>query len=412
MSQTVTPIVSPVDWTPNNTSYPFTSCTFTGTGVTASIIPANTDISITVAGEFYNDGSSYTQLYIYTSPLTAFENLNTNTKLYTPLTPETSVIITSLSSTIPQQFSAGTYYLYVVLDENFIYQNYVQFTVASGGGGGGGGGGTYNLTAVITSSTLFPSWTPANTATVTSDVNGIVSQSPFNIPPANVNLRSITSGSTILTYFITGFNTAEDANNALLLLQQLTWPPNLNIISVTGTESGGNAISNICFPAGTPVQTDQGMVPIERLQPTQHTLAGQAIQHVTQTVTLDPYLICIEPHALGRHYPTAKTILTKDHLVLYKGQMVPAERLLRVSPQVTKVKYSGEVLYNVLLADHSTMRVNNLVCETLHPDNAIAQLYNSPFSAAYKSNLIAVMNDSLLKKDAAAYKNIVNRLTM
>ena len=408
MSQTVTPIVSPVDWTPNNTSNAFTSCTFTGTGVTASIIPANTDISITVAGSFNNDGFSLTKLYIYTSPLTAFANLSTYTKLYTPLTPVSGMTITSLSSTISQQFTAGTYYLYVVLDDNFIYQNYVQFTVASGGGGGG----AYNLTAVITSSTLFPNWTPANTAAVTSAINGIVSQSPYNIPPANVNLVSITSGSTILTYSIMGFNSLQDVNNALLLLQNNTWPPNLNIISVTGTESGGNAISNICFPAGTPIQTDQGIVPIERLQPTQHTLAGQAIQHVTQTVTLDPYLICIEPHALGRQYPTAKTILTKDHLVLYHGQMVPAERLLRVSPQVTKVKYSGEVLYNVLLADHSTMRVNNLVCETLHPDNAIAQLYKSPFSAAYKSNLIAVMNDSLLKMDAAAYKNIVNRLTM
>jgi hypothetical protein len=40
---------------------------------------------------------------------------------------------------------------------------------------------------------------------------------------------------------------------------------------------------------------------------------------------------------------------------------------------VIKVKYSGELLYNVLLEQHSTMKVNNILCETLHPENAIAK---------------------------------------
>ena len=39
------------------------------------------------------------------------------------------------------------------------------------------------------------------------------------------------------------------------------------------------------------------------------------------------------------------------------------------------VNYNDEFLYNVLLEEPSKMIVNNLICETLHPDNLIAQIY-------------------------------------
>jgi hypothetical protein len=53
-----------------------------------------------------------------------------------------------------------------------------------------------------------------------------------------------------------------------------------------------------------------------------------------------------------------------------------------------------------------------LICETLHPDNIIAKLYSSNASEAYKQNLILVMNDTLTRRDEAAYKNIVSRLQL
>jgi hypothetical protein len=141
-------------------------------------------------------------------------------------------------------------------------------------------------------------------------------------------------------------------------------------------------VSNICFPAGTPVQTDQGIVDINNIDPAVHTLRGQAILHITQTTTLDKYLICIEQGALQKNVPSQRTVMTKDHQIMYNNILVPAHRFLLLSKAVTKVTYSGEVLYNVLLAKHSTMTINNLVCETLHPDNVIAQLYNGGFNAA------------------------------
>ena len=38
--------------------------------------------------------------------------------------------------------------------------------------------------------------------------------------------------------------------------------------------------------------------------------------------------------------------------------------------RIRKVKYGGEALYNVLLKKHSTMSVNNMTVETLHPKNS------------------------------------------
>ena len=108
-----------------------------------------------------------------------------------------------------------------------------------------------------------------------------------------------------------------------------------------------------------------------------HTISQQPILHVTQTVTLDKYLIAFEPNSIGLNYPTQRTIMTKDHLIEYKGQFAPAYRFLNHSKHIKKVAYSGEILYNVLLPTHSTMRVNNLLCETLHPENAIAKLYRT-----------------------------------
>ena len=66
--------------------------------------------------------------------------------------------------------------------------------------------------------------------------------------------------------------------------------------------------------------------------------------------------------------------MTKNHLIEFKGRFIPAERFLLFFQEVKKVKYNGEILYNVLLEEHGQMRINNLLCETLHPDSSIAKL--------------------------------------
>jgi len=141
--------------------------------------------------------------------------------------------------------------------------------------------------------------------------------------------------------------------------------------------------SDICFPAGTPISTNQGLVPIEALDTNLHTIHGKPIVGITKTTTFDKYLICFEKSSLGRNIPNQRTIMSKDHRIEFESRMVPAYRFLDFSREVKKVNYSGEVLYNVLLEDYEKMTVNNLICETLHPENAVANLLRKGWAKNY-----------------------------
>jgi hypothetical protein len=173
-------------------------------------------------------------------------------------------------------------------------------------------------------------------------------------------------------------------------------------------------ISNICFPAGTPIKTDQGLFPIENLQSSKktinkYTINKQPIQHITKTVSQDTHLICFEQHAIWPNVPSEKTIMTKEHKILFEGRYVAAEKFLSLSKKVTKVKYNGELLYNVLLENYGTLQVNNLVCETLHPDNLIAKLYNN-YTEAERPDLVCQLNASLLERNVKKYKAVERKI--
>jgi len=135
-------------------------------------------------------------------------------------------------------------------------------------------------------------------------------------------------------------------------------------------------ISDICFPAKTPILTNCGYVNIDEIDPKIHTIRDKKIEAVTQTITHDKFLVCIEKDALGKHYPTKTTYISQNHEIFYKGKMVRAKELLKELTNVRTVPYNKEILYNVLLEKHDKMLVNNLICETLHPENYIAKLYH------------------------------------
>ncbi len=132
--------------------------------------------------------------------------------------------------------------------------------------------------------------------------------------------------------------------------------------------------SSACFPKGTPVQTDQGHVSIDKLVPSLHTISGKEIIAVTKTVSIDKHLICFEKDALYENVPDRQTLVSMSHKFLYNGAMTRAKDLAEILHGVYKVTYSGEILYNVLLEKHDTMMVNNLIAETLHEGNKLAIL--------------------------------------
>jgi len=136
-------------------------------------------------------------------------------------------------------------------------------------------------------------------------------------------------------------------------------------------------ISNICFPAGTPVTTNQVNIPIEQLNPNIHTIRNKKIVCISKTITQDKYLVCFEKNSLEKNIPSQKTIISKNHKILYKGNMIKATHFIGNFKNVYKIDYKGEILYNVLMEEYDKMIINNLICETLHPENAMAQFHKT-----------------------------------
>jgi len=178
---------------------------------------------------------------------------------------------------------------------------------------------------------------------------------------------------------------------------QYYWPPQIT--------------SDICFPAGTPVKTDQGLLPIEKLQPGINTINRNRIEHITRTITNDNYLVCFEKDSLDINLPIRRTLISKNHKILYKNKLIEAYKFINSFHGVHKVEYKGETLYNVLMEDYYTMNVNNLICETLHPKNVVARLHNSSYSAEDKNKIICMLSETLKNKDSTTYKKMAMTLT-
>lgn len=130
----------------------------------------------------------------------------------------------------------------------------------------------------------------------------------------------------------------------------------------------------ICFPAGTPVMTDQGNIHIDKIKPNINTINGKCIIDITVTIPNFENMICIEEGALGMNSPSLRTEISPDHCVLYNGEMRKAIELTEVCDKVNKIPHNNEKLYNVLMEKHDIMCINNMICETLHPDNILVEV--------------------------------------
>jgi hypothetical protein len=99
--------------------------------------------------------------------------------------------------------------------------------------------------------------------------------------------------------------------------------------------------------------------------------------------------------------------MTKDHLISFKRKMVTAHSFLDYSDNVRKVKYNGELLYNVLMAEHTLIEANNMRCESLDPNNVIAKIYMSNLSVTNKNDIVFSMNKALVTRDLETYRTLV-----
>jgi hypothetical protein len=187
---------------------------------------------------------------------------------------------------------------------------------------------------------------------------------------------------------------------------------NPNYTAPTNGEPTTNvSLANICFPANTPINTDQGVVSIKKIDPVFHTINKNRIVAITQTITLAKYLICFKRDSLGKNYPAEDTIMSKEHKVYYMGRMIEAKHFVGRVKNVYKIPYHGEILYNVLMETYNKLRVNNLICETLHPENVVAQLYSGNFKESDKGDIIKTLNNCVYKNNPKEYEALVKYIS-
>jgi hypothetical protein len=128
----------------------------------------------------------------------------------------------------------------------------------------------------------------------------------------------------------------------------------------------------ICFLSGSMVLTDQGSIAIEYLIPNVHTIFRKKIIGISMTYSLEDTLVCIPKNAFAKHVPIRDTFLSNNHKIYHNGVLIEAEKMVG-SRGVRSVLYDNQLLYNVILQDYGIMNVNNLICETLDPDNPAAK---------------------------------------
>lgn len=136
-----------------------------------------------------------------------------------------------------------------------------------------------------------------------------------------------------------------------------------------------SVVSETCFPANTMVKTDQGIISIQKIKPHYHTIQGKSVVAITSTYSSDKELVLIKKDSIRRNYPSKDTMISKKHKIYMKGKLKAAYRLVDNYKGIALVPYQGQMLFNVVLENHSIMNVHGLLCETLHPMNPMANLF-------------------------------------
>ena len=147
---------------------------------------------------------------------------------------------------------------------------------------------TLTVTGLSSSKSLVVSLTPYGDAayveTITITTNGDTTfASPFNTGD---------------TYEFT-IDSNPDGQTCVISSMSGTMTDNLTLTADCSYIPTSVPTSNVCFPAKTPVLTNQGPVNIEEIDPALHTIRNKKIVAITKTVAHDKNLVRIAKHALG-----------------------------------------------------------------------------------------------------------------
>ena len=281
---------------------------------------------------------------------------------------------------------------------------YVVGTVATYGNDFFGSDVTNVITTIITYSYSEGNgiWNDTHASLLINSNNYISmsSNTPYLLTAFNTNFYNNVASATIKTgsytnLTFTGLGTNFYTNDTNVLIDSsgnMTTDANSNGLYVLNTNIsptnfyyGYNIIafaiivellsSGICFLGDTPILTNVGLIPISKIDKNIHTINKKKIVAITRTITPDKYLVKFKKGSLRANVPNIDTIMSKDHMVFHDYKLQKAKEYLKENKNVEIVKYNGETLYNILLENQEYILVNNMLCETLHPENNIAKIY-------------------------------------
>ena len=138
-----------------------------------------------------------------------------------------------------------------------------------------------------------------------------------------------------------------------------------------------NFLSNSGFLAGTLIKTDQGTVPIDTIISNFHTIDNKKIIEIIKTISIDDFLVCFEKNCLSKGIPSKKIILNSKQKIIYDDKIIEADSFIEKFDNIYKIKYNGEILYNLLMTKLDKIKINNLICETLNPNNHLTKIHKS-----------------------------------
>jgi hypothetical protein len=235
----------------------------------------------------------------------------------------------------------------------------------------------------------------------------------ITMPNGNYSALTLSDKSSLIAQIKNAYATALsiDTNLIVVTLSSGSIVANVEVYesaeaAAAAAAAAAVAATPICFPAGTPVTTDQGIIAIEKLNPSKHTIRRKEIVAITQTRPLHKYIVSIEKDALSANVPSQTTEISKEHKVFYKGTMVKAKDLVEMCEGVNRIPYNGDVLYNVLLKKHDKMMVNNLICETLDPRNIMAKICGGNYNNAEQRKICEELNEIIKTDNVPAYKKL------
>ena len=245
---------------------------------------------------------------------------------------------------------------------------------------GGSAGGVYN----IGSCTLTNCYTLYGPFSVTSEHDGfsITNSYAANGVWSDLNANEVLTGDPLDSTLEARVWVSEGADTPYKLMS-------FYVVDVP--------ISSICFLGDSLITTDQGECRIDEIDVTYHTLDGKPILKITQTRSIDNHLVSFGKDSLGLNIPSRCTVMTKGHSLLYNGELIQARNFLNVFDNVSEVPYNNEIVYNVLMESACTMKVNNLICETLNPRHFMGNLliYLDGLNKSERNDLLLCYNDYL-----------------